>query len=114
NTFRIKTWISCILFWLLSVQVVAQSLPAGSPVLEEALRRKQLLGELDSSISFNLRPLRLNFLMREAVYEEEYDFFKEGYLLGAIDRQTPEVAFSILPIQNTIQFNSGRPYGWGN
>lgn len=114
NTFRVKSWISCILLWLLSVQVLAQSLPAGSPVLEEALRRKQLLGELDSSISFNLRPLRLNFLSREAVYEEEYDFFKEGYRLGAIDRQTPEVAFSILPIQNTIQFNSGRPYGWGN
>lgn len=102
------------LFFLLDVGAFSQSLPAGSPVLEEALRRKQILGELDSSVSFNLRPLRLHFLTDEAAYEEEYDFFKEGYRLGAIDRQTPKVAFAALPLQNTTQFNSGRPYGWGN
>jgi len=108
-----------LIFWLgwsllISHHQIAQTLPAGSAVLEEALRRKQLLGELDSSISFNTRPLRLNFLTGEAAYGEEYDFFKEGYRLGAIDRQTPKVAFTVLPLQNTIQFNSGRPYGWGN
>lgn len=105
------------LYWsslIFSVSALAQTVPAGSPVFEEALRRKQLLGELDSSVSFNLRPLRLNFMSGEAVYEEEYAFFKEGSRMGAIDRQTSKVAFSILPIQNTIQFNSGRPYGWGN
>jgi hypothetical protein len=98
----------------LTTPLLAQSISPGSPVLEEALRRKQLLGELDSSISFNLRPLRLNFLTEEAAYAEEYDFFKDGYRLGAIDRQMPKVAFAILPLQNTIQFNSGRPYGWAN
>src|SRR5690606_38697100 len=105
-----------LLLWLCSsfhedLKSFAQTLPAGSPVLEEALRRKQLLGELDSSISFNLRPLRITFLSDEAAYGEEYDFFKEGYTLGAINRQTPKVAFALLPLQNTIQFNSGRPYG---
>jgi len=108
-----------LLLWLCSsfhedLKSFAQTLPAGSPVLEEALRRKQLLGELDSGISFNLRPLRLNFLNGEAVYGEEYDFFKEGYPLGTVSRETPRMAFAILPLQNTIQFNSVRPYGWGN
>jgi len=35
----------------------AQSLPVGTPVLEDALRRAQLLGQIDSSISFTSRPL---------------------------------------------------------
>ena len=35
----------------------AQSLPVGTPVLEDALRRAQLLGQIDSTISFTSRPL---------------------------------------------------------
>src|ERR1035437_5226133 len=35
----------------------AQSLPVGTPVLEDALRRAQLLGDIDSSISFTSMPL---------------------------------------------------------
>src|SRR5690606_24143903 len=108
-----------LLLWLCSsfhedLKSFAQTLPAGSPVLEEALRRKQLLGELDSSISFNLRPLRLNFLNGEAVYGEGYDFFKAGYPLGTVSRETPRMSFALLPLQYTIQFNSRRPYGGRN
>lgn len=105
------------LYWfslIFSVPTWAQTLSPGSPVLEEALRRKQLLGELDSSISFNLRPLRLSFLTDQAVYEEEYAFFKEGFNLGQVNRNSSKEVFAVLPLQNTIQFNSGRPYGWGN
>jgi len=35
----------------------AQSLPVGTTVLEDAYRRAQLLGEIDSSISFTSRPI---------------------------------------------------------
>lgn len=38
-------------------KVNAQSVPAGFPVVDEYLRRAQLMGELDSSISFSIRPL---------------------------------------------------------
>lgn len=94
-------------------QVTAQSISAGSPALEEALRRKQLLGELDSSISFNIRPLNAAFLTNKPIYED-YSFFEEGVDEGIIDRKNLKENFSLLPLQNTIQFNSGRPYGWGN
>ncbi len=93
--------------------VIAQTIPAGSPVFEEALRRKQLLGELDSSISFNIRPLRAAFITDRDVYED-YGFFEEGYELGPVNRKTTKAILSALPIRNTIAFNSGRPYGWGN
>lgn len=38
-------------------RVLAQTLPLGTPVLEEYMRRKQLLGELDGASSFAIRPI---------------------------------------------------------
>lgn len=44
-------------FGLWTKNVQGQSLAVGSTVLEDYYRRKQLLGELDSTISFSVRPL---------------------------------------------------------
>lgn len=111
------SYLRFFLSWLL-VQpgimfVYSQTIPAGSPVFEEALRRKQLLGELDSSISFNIRPLRSSFLTEQPVYED-YSLFQIGNPIQPLDGKTPKKRFSLLPVQNAVQFNSGRPYGWGN
>ena len=46
-----------IIILLSPVWVVAQFLPVGTPVLEDYYRRAQLLGEIDSSISFTSRPI---------------------------------------------------------
>ena len=48
-----------ILFFLLFVCEFAftQSLPVGTIALEEYYLRKQLIGELDSNISFTVRPI---------------------------------------------------------
>ncbi len=35
----------------------AQSLPVGTPVLDDYYRRSQLLGKVDSNLSFTIRPL---------------------------------------------------------
>lgn len=45
------------LFLLSSFAATAQTLPVGSPVIENYLRRQQLLGKVDSSFSFNYRPI---------------------------------------------------------
>ena len=42
---------------LIPGQVKAQSLPVGTPLLEDYYRRAQLLGQVDSSISFTSRPI---------------------------------------------------------
>ncbi|MEZ7854076.1 MAG: hypothetical protein QMB12_03140, partial [Cyclobacteriaceae bacterium] len=39
------------------VSLRAQSLPVGFPLIEEGLRRGQLLGTVDSLLSFNIRSL---------------------------------------------------------
>lgn len=111
---RYKLFLTWIFFsnWVY-LPIFAQTIPAGTPVFEEALRRKQLLGELDSSISFNVRPLRINFLTGQSVFDD-YTFFQTGADKEIVQRKTPKKAFSLLPIQNIISFNSGRPYGWGN
>jgi len=46
--------------FLLPQRLAAQSLPVGTPVLEDYYRRQQLLGHLDSTISFASRPLFIN------------------------------------------------------
>tara|TARA_A100000171_G_scaffold45430_1_gene49141 strand:- start:11767 stop:13446 length:1680 start_codon:yes stop_codon:yes gene_type:complete len=38
-------------------QLIGQSIPLGTPIIQDYLRRQQLLGNLDSSFSFNYRPL---------------------------------------------------------
>ncbi|HLT09069.1 MAG TPA: capsule assembly Wzi family protein [Cyclobacteriaceae bacterium] len=112
---KITTFILWAGFICLTVfQGFSQTLPAGSPVFEEALRRKQLLGELDSSVSFNLRPLRYFSLINENLYSDRYQYFKNDIPQGAIQKEKLVRSFNVLPLQNTIQFNSGRPYGWGN
>src|SRR5690554_1703207 len=110
-------------FWIIFLWIIllaplwhafGQNINAGGIVLEEALRRKQLLGELDSSISFNIRQLRVNHLTDKRVFDD-LDFFKPGRNEGTIRRmeQGKEV-FTLLPIRNTLAFNSARAYGWGN
>lgn len=110
-----KNWYRVLLgMGLFYVQfATAQTIPAGAPVLEEALRRKQLLGELDSSISFNIRPLSTGFLTDKNVFED-FTFFINGDRHRPVQRSRTTPELFLLPLQNTIQFNSGRPYGWGN
>ncbi|MDN3668109.1 capsule assembly Wzi family protein [Echinicola jeungdonensis] len=91
----------------------AQTLPTGSPALEESLRRKQFLGEIDSTISFNLRPLQPNFLFG---IDPSYDYapFETGYHWGEINRDSPDKVITWMPVRNTLALNTGRPYGYGN
>ncbi len=42
---------------LLQNKVNAQSVPVGMPVLDDYYRRMQLLGKVDSTVSFTLRPI---------------------------------------------------------
>ncbi|UCS93233.1 capsule assembly Wzi family protein [Echinicola marina] len=103
-----------ILFSTLLVDVLeAQTIPAGFPVLEESLRRKQLLGELDSVISFNSRPLQPSLFYSNEVFND-YTGFQIGSTLGKKNGKLDKKYISYLPIRNTIAYNSGRPYGWGN
>lgn len=91
------------------VEINSQTLPAGIPVIEEAFRRNQLLGDSTLSQSFALRPLQ--FDRSDGVYLNH--FYTRGDS-GTNLEKAPKNYFRFLPIRQTFAFNSKRPYGWGN
>jgi hypothetical protein len=91
----------------------AQSLPVGTPVLEDAYRRAQLLGEIDSSISFMSRPLfpaesmkkgnafdPLGSLGKERMLKTD-GIFKTAHGMGMVQ---------LLPFTVQQQYNTDHPY----
>lgn len=61
KAYKLKPMIrTCIVFFFTfssALGLFGQSLPAGYPVVEDYLRRSQLLGKFDSTVSFLVRPL---------------------------------------------------------
>src|SRR5690606_34246457 len=88
----------------------AQVLPVGTPILEDKYRRDQLLGLVDSSVSFTIRPLsalalgRTNVFVTDSLTESQGTFYSldgEGYV-------------QLMPASVVIQANSEYPYGWND
>lgn len=106
---------SCLI--LLSMQIKAQSLPVGTAGLEDYYRRKQLLGELDSTVSFSVRPLfpATVFKMKN-VFDPDSTLNKDGYFKssGPIKFAKGLGEFQILPLSWQQQYNSNHPYGWND
>lgn len=115
KTFYILSFISAFTFFLKST-VKAQSLPVGTPALEDYYRRQQLLGKLDSSVSFTVRPL-----FPTAAFKVHDAFDPDTSLKGDNWTYTGPVSFAngigkfqILPFSLIQQFNSNHPYGWND
>jgi hypothetical protein len=96
-----------VLIGLLGVMGVrAQSVPVGTPVVEDYYRRAQLMGGMDSSVSFCARP----FFPDEALkLENSFTKFK-----GIFQFDKGNGVFKILPITFISQFNSDRPAGFND
>ena len=83
-----------ILCCLPCLEIFSQTVPAGNKILEEYFRREQLLfGFEKHDNSFTLRPLINKFNSKE---------------------DTVNLRVGFTPIFTTSEFNSNRPYGWGN
>ncbi|GHB37046.1 capsule assembly Wzi family protein [Mongoliitalea lutea] len=88
-----------ICFFCIAFFAKAQVLHSNYPVLEEHQRRLSLLDTNFQAPSFNLRPIANDF----------------GWSLIGLDSGISRKSFDvrILPILNTVRYNSNRPYGWG-
>lgn len=77
-----------------------QTLPVNTPAIEDWYRRAQLLGDVDSNISFTVRPLTVRALKRDNLYNPEDGIFssKDSY-------------FRWLPATFGFQYNSTFPTG---
>ncbi len=102
-----------LLFIFLSFQSIGQSLPVGTPVLEEYYRRHQLMGGFDPAVSFTIRPLN-TFKNTPVFYPDSAEivgyFSKKGSLWNADGKGD----MRILPATMQVQLNSHHPYGWND
>ena len=94
----------------------AQSLPVGSPVLDDYYRMMQLLGKVDSNVSFTVRPIisASTLKVNDVFYPDSLT--KNANWPGAttvlFDKGRGK--FQILPLSWQQQFNSDHPYGWND
>jgi hypothetical protein len=106
-----------LILGLAHVQVNSQSLPIGTPVLEEYYRRQQLLGRLDSSISFSIRPLfpSESFKVSTIFNPDNIDQLTYPTVDKSVIRFFGDKGIlQILPLSIQQQYNSHHPYGWND
>jgi len=123
--------------------VYGQSVPVGTPFFEDALRRAQLMGRLNSDVSFTLRPidgvramgmysahgLDTNYLPLDTnTYSTALDFrynihldtlVMDPFLVvisrgKAIPGDPGNIRFSLLPVYLHTRQNTHHPYGWSD
>jgi len=100
---------------LLSI-VSAQTIPVGTQILEDYYRRMQMIGRLDSSISFSVRPLSAEALKVSSVFDPDSTLAEESWLNFSkpFTFAKGKGKFQVLPVSWQQQINSQRPYGWND
>lgn len=110
NHYRITSlFLSC----LFSICAFSQSLSVNSGYLNEYYRRQQLLGNLDTSISFTNRPLFSDALNVENIYDPEINLnqFRKSSFDGIFKLINGKARIQLLPISLLNQYNSHHPEG---
>src|SRR6185312_15318549 len=115
KTFYILSFISAFTFFLKNT-VKAQSLPVGTPALEDYYRRQQLLGKLDSSVSFTVRPLFPTSAFKvHDPFDPDTSLKSDNWsYMGPVSFGNGAGKFQVLPLSLVQQFNSHNPYGWND
>jgi len=108
--FRSILFFGLILNFILP-EAFSQSLPVGSPAIEDYFRRSQLLGQLDSTVSFTIRPL-LPFSIDSNASLRSYELFMTGkYHYGSTKNRN---GIQILPVSMKQRYNSHPSYSFND
>ena len=95
-------------FYFFWIEGYSQTIVASNPVIEEYFRRSQLLEENAHNFSMNLRPVDLGRKQFLEVWKGGNTSFSNT------ESRKSQNYFSLLPLRQSISFNSKRAYGWGN
>ncbi|MDB4926286.1 capsule assembly Wzi family protein [Mucilaginibacter sp.] len=96
-------------------KVSAQSIPVGTPVLDDYYRRMQLLGKIDTNLSFTVRPISSTSINAHNAYDPDSTLAKDHWVqAGPVSFAKGLGVFQILPLTWQQQFNSDHPYGWND
>ena len=106
--------IFCVLSGIMSVNTMyAQTLPVGTQGLEDYYRRLQLVGKLDSNISFSQRPLTREAIQKSNIFDP--DSLLNTPSIGQIQSFAKgKGSFQLLPVSWQQQVNTHHPYGWND
>ncbi|MDB5159538.1 MAG: hypothetical protein JWR50_4245 [Mucilaginibacter sp.] len=111
--FTLNVIFACLIF---AGRAYTQSIPVGAPVLDDYYRRMQLLGKVDSTQSFSVRPLLFKAALNtEDIYDPD-GTLKQDHWIGSsiVSFGNGKGQFQILPLSWQQQFNSDHPYGWND
>lgn len=93
-------------------ELFAQNIPLNLPILNEYLRREQVIGRIGTDFSFNYKPI----LVEKAFPQFKSPFLNEVWkdsTMGS-EAKEPRIKVSPMPLQLITTYNSNHPYGWGN
>lgn len=101
----------CLFFLLLkAVPTMGQSLPLGTTALNDYYRREQLLGRLDSTVSFAVQPLTRQVLQRRDIYDPDSSLAGKSIYFS----KDGKGSLQLLPIMWQHQLTTAYPYGWND
>ena len=84
----------------IGLQAYCQVVPVGTTAVEDWYRKAQLLGRIDSNISFNIRPLTAQALKRDNLYNPTDTTYT-----------AKDIYFQWIPVTVGLQYNSSFPTG---
>ncbi|WP_374951393.1 capsule assembly Wzi family protein [Mucilaginibacter sp.] len=113
-----KTFLLTILIYTLaslSTKLKAQSVPVGG-AFDDYYRRQQLLGKVDSSLSFTIRPLFSNSAIKtQDIFDPDSILRNNSWTQNsALTFAKGKGIVQILPLSWQQQFNSDHPFGWND
>jgi Capsule assembly protein Wzi len=104
-------------FVTVTSQTLAQNLPVGTPMIEDAYRDAQLMGKIDSLISFTVRPISPVYATKNKnIFDPSQLLNPQGSYKqeGRLEAWKGNIVIQLLPITLSQQFNSDHPYGWND
>lgn len=89
-----------------SITLKSQTIPLGSPIVENYLRRQQLLGKFDSTFSFNYRPITFG---KNGVKVDSTVFNLDSYYGAGLPLFGMKNAVRFLPLENRLSYDHNHP-----
>jgi hypothetical protein len=104
---------SFLLVFLFSTASNSQTLPVGTPLVEDLWRRLQISGEKDINVSFNIRPLHSGIDNFDSLYLPLQDSLQQRRPSRGIFTRGKN-SLRLLPVTFSQQYTTAHPYGWND
>lgn len=103
-----------VLIFLAKLNVVAQSLSVGTP-LDDYYRRTQLMGTIDTNVSFMLRPINPYYINKGTQpFYPDSSKYSEIHADNSWLSKNGKLRTTLLPLNFQTQINTDHPYGWND